>query len=105
VKSVDQPVRFVEFVPQGCHPTAGDQRCVTLDPSRADFRGFHLLRDFVDVRVQRLQKFSRLGCVGVIDHVGIIAPTTTLRALGSTQQTAQQSHSMPCPGNSHAVAY
>jgi hypothetical protein len=105
VQPVDQTVRFVEFVPQACYAASGNQRCVTLDASRAAFRGLHLSRDLVDVRMQRLQKFFRLGCVGVIDHVGIIPPTTTPRAPGSSQQTAQQSHRMPCPGNSHAVAY
>jgi hypothetical protein len=90
VKPVDEPVRFVEFVAQAGHPAAGDQRSVTLDTSGAILRGFHLLRDFVDVRVQRLQEFSRLGRVGVIDHVGIIAPTATTRAAGWIQQIGRQ---------------
>jgi hypothetical protein len=55
VKPVDQSVRFVEFVTQAGHPPPGNQSSVTLNTSRANFGGFHLLGDFVDVGVQRLQ--------------------------------------------------
>jgi hypothetical protein len=55
VKAVDQSVRFVKFVTQGGDPPPGNQRSVTLHTSRATFGGFDLLRNFVDVGVQRLQ--------------------------------------------------
>ena len=92
MKPVDEPVRFIEFVPQTRHPAACDQRGVALNTSGADLRGLDLLRDLVDVRVQRLQEFSGLGRVGVIDHVGIIAPTATVRATGPIEQITQPEH-------------
>jgi hypothetical protein len=79
-------MRFVEFVTQAGHPAPGDQRSVTLHTPRTAFSGFHLLGDFIDVGVQRLQKLPRLCCVGVIDHVGIIAPTSAWRAPWRIQQ-------------------
>jgi len=66
---------FVEFVAQTGDPAPGDQCSVTLHTPRTAFSGFHLLGDFVDVSVQRLQQFPGLCCVGIIDHAGIIAPT------------------------------
>jgi hypothetical protein len=76
VKPVDQAVCFVELVTQAGHSAAGIHGCVTLHTSRAVFGRFHLFGDFVDMRVQRLKQLSRLRCVGVIDHAGIIASTT-----------------------------
>jgi hypothetical protein len=55
VQSVDQSVRFVEFMTQACHAAPGNQGSVTLHTPGTAFGGFHLLRDFVDVGVQRLQ--------------------------------------------------
>jgi hypothetical protein len=75
VQPVNQSVRFVEFVTQAGNPPPSDQSGVTLHTLRAVFGGFDLLRDLVDVGVQRLQQFPRLRYVGVIDHVGIIAST------------------------------
>jgi hypothetical protein len=48
-------VRFVEFVTKAGYPPPGNQSSVALHTPRAVFGGFHLLRDFVDVSVQRLQ--------------------------------------------------
>jgi hypothetical protein len=76
VKPVDQAVRFVELVAQAGHSAPGNRSCVTVHTSRAAFGRFHLFGDFVDVRVQRMKQLPRLRCVGVIDHVGIIASTT-----------------------------
>jgi hypothetical protein len=76
VKPVDQAVRFVELVAQAGDSAPGIHGCVTVHTSRAVFGRFHLFGDFVDVRVQRLKQLPRLRCVGVIDHVGIIASTT-----------------------------
>jgi hypothetical protein len=92
VKPVDQAVRFVELMTKAGHPTPSNRSGVTLHTSRADFGRFHLFGDFVDVRVQRLQKFPCLRCVGVIDHVGIIAPTTVTRAPGSTSANPTRYH-------------
>jgi hypothetical protein len=69
-------MRFVEFVTQAGYPAPGDQRGVTLHTPRTDFGGLHLLGDFLDMGVQRLQQLPRLSCISVIDHVGIIAPTS-----------------------------
>lgn len=52
VNSVDQSVRFIQLVPQGGHSPPGDQSGVTLNTPRAGLRGFDLLGDFVDMRVQ-----------------------------------------------------
>jgi hypothetical protein len=82
VDPVDQSVRFIEFVTQAGHPPPGDKSSVTLNTSRPAFGGLHLLGDFVDVRVQRVQQQPRLRSVRVIDHVGIIAPTATACAPG-----------------------
>ena len=87
MEPVDQSVRFVEFVTQGGHPAPGDQRSVTLHTTRAAFSGLHLLGDFIDVGLQRLQQCPRLRCVGVIDHVGIIAPTWAWRAPWRIERT------------------
>jgi hypothetical protein len=87
VQPVDESVRLVELVTQAGHPAPGNHGSVTMHPPRADFGGFHLLGDFVDVCVQRLEQLPRLRGVGVIDHVGIIAPTTVTRAPGTAQQT------------------
>src|SRR5262245_39501098 len=88
-------MRFVEFVTQAGHPPSGDQRSVTLHTTRTAFSGLHLLGDFIDVGLQRLQQFPRLRCVGVIDHVGIIAPTWALRALWRIEQTTQSPVRVP----------
>ena len=87
MEPVDQSMRFVEFVTQAGHPAPGNQRSVTLHTPRTAFSGLHLLGDFIDVGVQRLQQFPRLRCVGVIDHVGIIAPTWAWRAPWRIEQT------------------
>jgi len=76
VKAVDQAVRFVELVTQAGHSAPGNRSGVTLHTSGAIFGRFHLFGNFVDMRVQRLKQFSRLRCVGVIDHVGIIASSS-----------------------------
>jgi len=55
MNSVDKSVCLIEFVTQAGYPAPGNQGSVTLNTSRAAFGGFHLLRDFVDVRVQRLE--------------------------------------------------
>ncbi|WP_156752369.1 hypothetical protein [Mycobacterium sp. ACS1612] len=52
MNSVDQSVRFVEFVTQAGGPAPGDRSGVTLDPSAAAFRGLNFSGDFVDVGVQ-----------------------------------------------------
>jgi hypothetical protein len=80
VQPVDESVRLVELVAQAGHPAPGNHGSVTVHPPRADFGRLHLLGDFVDVHVQRLEQLPRLRGVGVIDHVGIIAPTTAARA-------------------------
>jgi hypothetical protein len=67
-------------VTQAGRSAPGNQRSVTLYTPRTAFSGLHLPGDFIDVGVQRLQKLPRLSCVGVIDHIGIIAPTSALRA-------------------------
>jgi hypothetical protein len=74
-------VCFVEFVTQAGNPPPSNQSGMPLRTPRAAFGGFDLLRDFVDVGVQRLQQFLRLRDVGVIDHVGIIASTAAKCAL------------------------
>ncbi|GAC1403604.1 MAG: hypothetical protein NVS4B6_13670 [Mycobacterium sp.] len=66
---------FVEFVTQAGNPASSNQGGMSLHTPRAAFGGFDLLRDFVDVGVQRLKEFPRLRYVGVIDHIGIIAST------------------------------
>jgi hypothetical protein len=81
-------MRFVELVAQAGDPAPGDLSSVTLHPPGARFGRFHLLRDLVDVSVQRLQQFPCLSHVGIIGHVGIIAPTITKRAAKSAEQTA-----------------
>jgi hypothetical protein len=55
VKPVDQAVRFVELMTQAGHPAARHHGSVTLHPTRPRFGRFDLLRDFVDVRMQRLK--------------------------------------------------
>ncbi len=55
MQPIDQSVRFIEFVAQAGHPPSSDQRSMTLNTARPTFGGFHLLGDFIDVRVQRLQ--------------------------------------------------
>jgi hypothetical protein len=55
VKPVDQSMRFVELMAQAGHPSPGNRCGVTLGTSRATFGRFHLLGDFLDVRVQRLK--------------------------------------------------
>jgi hypothetical protein len=52
MESVDQPVRFVEFVTQAVHPAPGHKSGVTLHTAGATLGGFHLLRDLVDVGMQ-----------------------------------------------------
>jgi hypothetical protein len=88
VQPVDESVRLVELVTQAGHPAPGNHGSVTLHPPRADFGRFHLLGDFLDVHVQRLEQLPRLRGVGVIDHVGIFASTTAARAPGTAQQNA-----------------
>jgi hypothetical protein len=88
VQPVDESVRLVELVTQAGHPAPGNHGSVTVHPPRADFGRFHLLGDFVDVHVQRLKQLPRLRGVGVIDHVGIIAPTTAARAPEAARQKA-----------------
>ena len=53
MKPVDQAVRFVELMTQAGHSASGNHSRVTLHTPRADLGRFHLLGDFVDVRVQR----------------------------------------------------
>jgi hypothetical protein len=84
VQSVDQSMSFVESVTETGHPAPGNYSGVTLHSPRAAFGRFHLLGDFVNVGVQRLQQLPRLRRVGVIDHVQIIAPTPTKRAPGGS---------------------
>jgi hypothetical protein len=55
VKTVDQAVRFVELLTQAGNSAPGNHSCVTLHTSRAVFGRFHLLGNFIDVRVQRLE--------------------------------------------------
>lgn len=80
MQAVDQPVRFVELVTKARHAASGDHGGVTLHTPGPAFGRFDLLGNFVDVNVQRLQQFSRLRRIGVIDHVGIIASTAAQRA-------------------------
>ena len=87
MQSVDEPVRFVEFVTKAGHPAPGNHSSVTLHSPRAAFSRFHPFRDFVHVGVQRLQQLPRLRRVRFIDHVGIIAPTAAQRAPSSDRQT------------------
>jgi hypothetical protein len=89
---VDKSVCLIEFVTQAGHPAAGNQSSVTLDTSGAAFGGFDLFRDFVDVRVQRLQQLFRLCCVGVIDHVGIIAPNPIAARAGADSANRQRTN-------------
>jgi hypothetical protein len=84
VKPVDQPVRFVEFLTQVGHSALGNHSGVTLHTSRAVFGRFHIFGDFVDMRVQRLKQLPRLRCVGIIDHVGIIASTSRHARVGAS---------------------
>jgi len=65
------------------HSSPGNHGGVALHSPRAALGRFHLFGDFVDVGVQRLQQFPRLRCVGVIDHVGIIAPSPPKRSPGT----------------------
>jgi hypothetical protein len=89
VQPVDQSMSFIEFVTETGHPAPGNYSGVTLHSPRAAFGRFHLLGDFVNVSVQRLQKLPRLRRVGVIDHVRIIAPTPTKRAPGVRSAAAR----------------
>ena len=92
MQPVDESVGLVELVTQAGHPAPGNDSSVTLHPPRADFGRFHLLGDFVDVGVQRLEQLPRLRRVGVVDHVGIIASTAATRAPRSDQQTPFARH-------------
>ena len=113
MQSVDQSMSFVEFVTETGHPPPGNYSRVTLHSPRAAFGRFHLFGDFVNVGVQRLQQLPRLRRVGVIDHVRIIAPTTTKRALGVRSAAARfhAGHARPangghpCFSNGRPVAY
>jgi hypothetical protein len=105
-------VCFVEFVTQARHAAPGDHGGVTLHSPSAALGGFHLLGDFVDVGVKRLQQFPRLRRVGVIDHVRIIASAAAKRAPGPTEAGSAgvtrcrfpgMTHA--CRGNDCAVAY
>ena len=80
MQPVDESVRFVEFVTKAGQPAPGNYSSVTLYSPRAAFSRFHHFRDFVDVGLQRLQQLPRLRRVGFIDHVGIIASTSTMCA-------------------------
>jgi hypothetical protein len=88
MQSIDESMRFVELAAQPGDPAPGDDSSATLHPLCAAFRRFHLLRDVVDVSVQRVQQFSRLRGVGVVAHSGIIALTAAMRATTAAQQTA-----------------
>jgi hypothetical protein len=88
VQPVDESVRFVELVTKAGRPAPGNHSGVTLHSPRAALGGFHLLGDFVDVSVQRLQQLPSLRRVGVIDHVEIIASSPAMRSPGAGQRTA-----------------
>ena len=81
-------MRFIEFVTQAGHPTPGDQSGMTLHTPCATLGGLHLFRDFVDMGVQRLQQLPCLRGIGIIGHVGIIAPSGVKRAPCEIEQTA-----------------
>ena len=112
MQPVDESVRFVELVTEAGYPAPGHHGSVTLDAPRASFGRFHFLGDFVDLGVQRLQQLPCLRGVGVVNHVGIIAPTaakcaprTDQQPLRSTWTIAARNPSYPCSGNDRAVAY
>jgi hypothetical protein len=106
-------VRFVEIVTEAGHAAAGHYSGVTLRTPSPVLGGFHLLGDFIDVGVQRLQQFLRLRDVGVIDHVGIIASTAPHRAAGKRPSRDRLTWPGPATGpsnrgwhgNGRAVAY
>ena len=96
MKPVDQAVRLAKFMPQAGHPAPGHHSRMTLHTPRAAFGRFHLLGYFVDVGVQRLQQLPRLRRIGVIDHVGIIAPSAATRASGQLWPGRAPGQGLPC---------
>jgi hypothetical protein len=47
------------------------------------FGGFQLLGDLLDLHVEAMQQFSRLCCVGVFSHCGILPSGSVPRALNA----------------------
>src|SRR5262249_9370275 len=80
VYPVDQSMRFVEFPPQRHDPAACEGGGAAVHTQYSALGNLELLRDLVDLRMQRSPQLSRLRRIGVIHHLVIFTPTTRMRA-------------------------
>lgn len=81
MQTVDQPVRLVQFSPQGPGDGISAIGAAGACPPVALIGGFELVRDVGHVAVQLAQKCPRLGTPRFIDHPGILSPTLDVCAL------------------------
>src|SRR5215213_2361520 len=68
VQSIDEPMRFVELPPQVNGLSSGGGRSTALHRMDPVLGGFQLVRDVLDLLVQRLQQLFGLCGVGIIGH-------------------------------------